>query len=160
MHKLNLLQDTFAYIYKNFLSILKNKNTLYKYIAPHSIATNAFAKIKCRGKVKTLYKYSGMTSSKTKKSLKQRFIQNCPFSALIMFVFVQDKNLGQIIGAIKMHLSPPEASVHFVVAEFLLYVPAIVCGCSVWCALLYVISSFAINLTRKRELIALHLLSF
>ena len=50
------------------------------------------------------------------------------------------------------------------VVDLFFYVPPIVCGgfvlSLVWYALLYVLSSFAIILTRKRELVALLLLSF
>ena len=70
-----------------------------------------------------------------------------------------------------MHLSPPPPSVGLgcclflgsrsVVDDLLLYVPPNFCGGSLlWYALLYVLSSFTILLTRKRELVALLLLSY
>ena len=62
-------------------------------------------------------------------------------------------------GASKIYLSFPVA--YAAVVHLLFYVPTIVCVGSVLVfALLYVLSSFAIALMRKRELGALLLLSF
>ena len=62
-----------------------------------------------------------------------------------------------------MHISPPpytlvaKGAVLYQVAVLLLIycVPPIVCGVLCWHALLYVLTKFAIILTRKRELLAL-----
>ena len=72
-----------------------------------------------------------------------------------------------------MHLSPSPGSLGccpfigggFVVVGLFFYVPLIVSWGSVFifvllCIAFYVLSRFAINLTRKRELVALLLLSF
>ena len=80
-----------------------------------------------------------------------------------------NKNLGQRFGASKMHLSPPPPThTHsdldycrflggYSVVGSLFYVSPSVCGscvCSLFCyALLSVLSSFAITLTRKGELV-------
>ena len=56
------------------------------------------------------------------------------------------------------------ATVRSKAVDLLLYVPPIVCGdlcwSLFWYALLYVLSSFAIILSRKRKLVALLLMSF
>ena len=84
---------------------------------------------------------------------------------------LDQQNLGRRFGASKMHLSPRLASAavcsKVVVLLLLIYcffVLSIVCGGSVLVfvlvCILYVLSSFAIILTRKGELVALLLLTF
>ena len=80
-------------------------------------------------------------------------------------------NLGRRLGTSKMHLSPIGSfgffqflGKLFCCCCFIVFVPPIICGGSefviFWYALLYVLYSFAVILPRKKELVALLLLSF
>ena len=85
-------------------------------------------------------------------------------------MFEQQPILRRRFRTIKMHLTPPppatEAAVSFKAVVLLLLICSFVCFPLVvgvlsllCCALLYVLSSFATLLKRKRELVALPLLS-
>ena len=81
--------------------------------------------------------------------------------------FDNNEICGKRLGASTMHLSPPPCNGFgccllrrgFVVVDSLFYVPLLIVGVLYlvlfWCALLYVLSSFAIIFTRKREQVAL-----
>ena len=90
-------------------------------------------------------------------------------------MFKQQHNLGRRFGASKMHLSPmvayaavrSKAVVLLLLVYCFMYPPlplfvGVLCCSLLWCALLYVLSSYAIRLTRKREMamVALLLLFF
>ena len=97
---------------------------------------------------------------------------------LYSLVFLQQQNLGRKFGAGKMHLSPPTHthtrklrllsvlrrwlccfwSMDYCLMYFPLFVD-VPCLPLFWYALLYVLSSFAINLKRNRGLVASLLLS-
>ena len=98
-------------------------------------------------------------------------VRKTPFE-LNNFVFYQQQNLGQRFGTSEMHLSPlvAKAAVHSkAVVLLLLLVPCLVyytlvvevlCWSLFCCELPSVLSSFAIILKRKRELVALVLLTY
>ena len=79
--------------------------------------------------------------------------------SLTFFVTEQQQNLGRRIGTSEMHLSlsPSSLSGSIVVDSLLIVAPIVgFCVCSVFCCtLLCVLSSFAIILMGKREMVAL-----
>ena len=87
-------------------------------------------------------------------------------------MFDYQQNLGLIFVTSKMHLAPPpvaEDAVHskalvlLLLMNYCFCVPSIVwgyCDVSFWYELLHVLSSFAIVLMSKRDLVVLLLLSF